>query len=140
MRMSFASSPYARRGALWTAHRQHFAKDGPILVWQADTRTMNPTVPQRVIDEAMERDPASASSEYGAQFRSDIADFVSREAVEACVGDYFERAPSLTTNHTSRSAIRAVAALTACRWPSPTAKEGGRNHRCHPRTETTLQT
>ena len=93
MRMSCASSPYARRGALWTAHRQHFAKDGPILVWQADTRTMNPTVPQRVIDEAMERDPASASSEYGAQFRSDIADFVSREAVEACVGDYFERAP-----------------------------------------------
>jgi hypothetical protein len=54
---------------LWTAHRQHFAKDGPILVWQADTRTMNPTVPQRVIDGAMERDPASASSEYGAQFR-----------------------------------------------------------------------
>lgn len=78
---------------MWTAHRQHFAKDGPILVWQADTRTMNPTVPQRVIDGAMERDPASASSEYGAQFRSDIADFASREAVEACVGDYFERAP-----------------------------------------------
>jgi phage terminase large subunit-like protein len=33
-----ASSPYARRGALWDAHRRHFGKDGdPILVWQADT-------------------------------------------------------------------------------------------------------
>ena len=48
-----ASSPYARRGALWDAHRRHFGKDDdPILVWHADTRTMNPTVPQRVIDEA----------------------------------------------------------------------------------------
>jgi len=30
-----ASSPYSRRGALWTAHRKHFGKDGdPVLVWQ----------------------------------------------------------------------------------------------------------
>ena len=56
--------------------------------------TMNPTVPQRVIDEATERDPASAAAEYGAQFRSDIESFVSREAVEACVGlGVRERAP-----------------------------------------------
>ena len=81
-----ASSPYARRGALWDAHRRHFGKDDdPILVWHADTRTMNPTVPQRVIDEATERDPAWAAAEYGAQFRSDVQSLVSREAVEACV-------------------------------------------------------
>ncbi|XLS18164.1 hypothetical protein ACKN7S_14315 [Bradyrhizobium sp. RDM4] len=81
-----ASSPYARRGALWDAHRRHFGKDGdPTLVWQAPTRTMNPSVPQRVIDEATERDPASAAAEYGAQFRSDVESFVNREAVEACV-------------------------------------------------------
>jgi hypothetical protein len=81
-----ASSPYARRGALWDAHRRHYGKDGdPTLVWQAPTRTMNPTVPQRIIDEATERDAASAAAEYGAQFRSDVESFVSREAVEACV-------------------------------------------------------
>lgn len=81
-----ASSPYARRGALWNAHRQHFGKDDdPILVWQAPTRAMNATVPQSVVDEAMERDPASASAEYLAQFRSDIEAFVTREAVEACI-------------------------------------------------------
>jgi hypothetical protein len=39
-----ASSPYARRGALWDVHRSHFGKDGdPILVWQAPTRDMNAT-------------------------------------------------------------------------------------------------
>ena len=81
-----ASSPYARRGALWDAHRRHFGKDGdPILVWQAPTRVMNPTVPQRVIDEAAERDPASAAAEFNAEFRRDIESFVSIEAVQACI-------------------------------------------------------
>src|SRR5258705_13604911 len=37
-----ASSPYSRRGVLWNDHRKHYAKeDSPVLVWQADTRTMN---------------------------------------------------------------------------------------------------
>jgi hypothetical protein len=98
-----ASSPYARRGALWDAHRRHHGRDGdPILVWQADTRTMNCTVPQSVIDEATERDPASAAAEYGAQFRSDIESFVSREAVEACVAlDVRERAPVSGTSYSA---------------------------------------
>jgi hypothetical protein len=38
-----------------------------------------------LIDEATERDPASAAAEYGAQFRTDVESFVNREAVEACV-------------------------------------------------------
>ena len=53
--MLCASSPYARKGALWDAHRRHFAKDGdPMLVWQAPTRVMNPSVPQHIIDDAMQ--------------------------------------------------------------------------------------
>jgi hypothetical protein len=90
-----ASSPYARRGALYDAYRKHFGRDGdPVLVWHAPTRAMNSTVPQAVIDEAMDRDPASAAAEYGAEFRSDIESFVSRDAVEACVAiGIRERAP-----------------------------------------------
>jgi hypothetical protein len=81
-----ASSPYARRGALWNDFRRHFGKDdSATLVWQADTRTMNPSVPQAFIDAAYEDDPASAAAEYGAQFRTDVESFVSRETVEACV-------------------------------------------------------
>jgi hypothetical protein len=61
---------------------------------------MNPTVPQRVIDEAMERDLASAMAEYGAEFRSDIESFVSREAVEACISvGVRERAPLPDTHY-----------------------------------------
>jgi hypothetical protein len=80
-----ASSPYARRGALWDVHRRHYGKESPVLVWQAATRVMNPSVPQCVIDEAMEADPASAAAEFMAQFRSDVESFVSREAVDAAV-------------------------------------------------------
>jgi hypothetical protein len=51
------SSPYARRGALWKAYRDHFGQDAdPILVWQADTHAMNPTEPEHVIADAYAED------------------------------------------------------------------------------------
>jgi len=78
-----ASSPYSRRGALYGAYRKHFGKPGRILVWKADTRTMNPTVPQSFLDEQYDLDPASAAAEYGAEFRTDIETFLSREVIEA---------------------------------------------------------
>ena len=90
------SSPYARRGELWNAYNRHFgpAGDPMILVAQAPSRTMNPSLPQTVVDRAMERDQASAEAEYGAQFRRDIESFVNIEAVKACVSaNVFERAP-----------------------------------------------
>jgi hypothetical protein len=55
---------------------------------------MNASVPQSVIDSAMEEDLARAQAEYFAQFRSDIEGFIAREAVEACVAlDVRERSP-----------------------------------------------
>ena len=92
------SSPYARRGEVFETWKRHFgAKGDPrILVAQAPTRALNPSLSQSVIDRAMERDPASAKAEYMAEFRSDIESFVSREAAEACVEQgVFER-PSLS--------------------------------------------
>jgi hypothetical protein len=81
-----ASSPHARRGALWEAHRRHFGQDGDdVLVWQAATRDMNPTVPQSFIDKHIADDPARASAEYGALFRIDVESFVSREVLDHCV-------------------------------------------------------
>lgn len=77
------SSPYSKRGALWDTHRRYFGKPGPILVAQAESRTMNPSLPQRVIDEAMQRDPEAASAEYMANFRADLERFVTREVIEA---------------------------------------------------------
>ena len=79
-----ASSPYARRGALWNAYSKHYAATGdPILVWKAPTRVMNPTVPEAFIEEALAEDPAHARAEYLAEFRTDVEAFITREAIEA---------------------------------------------------------
>jgi hypothetical protein len=83
-RLVALSSPYARRGALWDAYRHQFGKPGPILVAQAPSRTMNPTLPKRVVEQAMERDETAAKAEYMAEFRSDVESFITREVVEQC--------------------------------------------------------
>ena len=79
-----ASSPYSQRGELYNTYRRHFGKDdGRVLVWKASTLQMNPSVDKRIIEEAYENDPESAKAEFGGEFRTDLADFVSRETVDA---------------------------------------------------------
>jgi hypothetical protein len=57
------------------------------------SRVFNPSLPQRVIDRALEKDRARASAEYLAEFRVDIEGFVSLEVVESCVAAYHELGP-----------------------------------------------
>lgn len=97
-----ASSPYARRGALFEAFKDYWGKPGPVLVWRAPTRTMNPSVPQRYIDAKMARDPEAGASEYMAEFRSDIARLLPPELVELCVdANERERPPAAGIRYTA---------------------------------------
>ena len=81
-----ASSPYARKGALWTAfERWHGKDDAPALIWHAPTRTMNPSVPEEFIACELDKDQARAAAEYLAEFRTDVENFVGLEAVRACI-------------------------------------------------------
>jgi hypothetical protein len=96
------SSPHARKGELWRLHQQHFGPGGDprILVAQAPSRVMNPSLPQSVVDRAMQRDLASATAEFGAEFRVDIESFVSLEVVRSCItAGVFERAPERGINY-----------------------------------------
>jgi hypothetical protein len=78
------STPYARRGEVWRNYDSHYGQDGdPVLVWRADSRTMNPTLAAAVIARAYEDDPAVASAEWGAEFRRDVAGYVDLESVRA---------------------------------------------------------
>ena len=81
------SSPYARRGELYTTWKKHWGPGGDagILVAKAASRVMNPSLSETVVKRAYERDAAVASAEYGGEFRTDIEAFVSREAVESCI-------------------------------------------------------
>ncbi|OPH82430.1 hypothetical protein B2M20_12400 [Nitrobacter vulgaris] len=87
-----ASSPYSRRGVLYRMHKQyHGVDDALTLSWQAPTDVMNPTIDRDFLDQQYSEDAASASAEYGAQFRSDIEAFINREAIEAVTSDEHER-------------------------------------------------
>lgn len=80
------SSPYAKRGWVYKTHTNHFSNDrGKTLVVNCPSRTLNPTLSEDIVDEAMQEDPASARSEYLGMFRDDIAAFIGRDAVEALV-------------------------------------------------------
>lgn len=78
------SSPHARRGVAWEQYRRWFGVDGDTLVWQAGTRDMNASVPQRLIDEALAQDEPSARAEYCGEFRRDLEAFISRDTLDAC--------------------------------------------------------
>jgi hypothetical protein len=53
-----ASSPHARRGVLWEEFKRHYGEGGAplILVAHGASRTLNPSLPQRVVDRALEKD------------------------------------------------------------------------------------
>ena len=96
------SSPYARRGALWETYKRHYGKDAStdVLIWQADSRSMNPTLAESVVTRAYEEDAASASAEYGAEFRRDVEGFIDLEVVEACtVSGRYEISPMPATRY-----------------------------------------
>jgi hypothetical protein len=134
-----ASSPYVQRGELFAAYRRHYGKDNArVLVWKASTLEMNPGVDQRIVEEAYENDPESAKAEYGGEFRTDLADFVSRETVDAVtMWDRSELPPepgvtysafvdpsggvsdslTLAVAHLGRNAVCILDALLECRPP-----------------------
>jgi hypothetical protein len=70
---------------------------------------MNPSIDPEVVKEAYEEDPASAASEYGAEFRQDIDDFVSIEVVDACTEfGCHERPPATSAGRQYRAFIDAA--------------------------------
>jgi hypothetical protein len=80
------STPYARKGVIWTAWQKYHDKpDGDVVFVQASTLELNPTHDQRAIEREREEDPANAAAEYDVQFRSDVESFISREAIDAVV-------------------------------------------------------
>ena len=82
------SSPHKKSGLLFKKFEDHFGKDDDnILVIKATTEQLNPVIEELYpgeIAKAYEEDPEFASAEYGAEFRSDLADYVDRDVVRAC--------------------------------------------------------
>jgi hypothetical protein len=81
------SSPYAKRGELWNAFKQHYGPDGDpgVVVVNASSERMNPTLDKAIIARAYGRDPVSAAAEFGGGFRSDVTNPFEYEVVDGAV-------------------------------------------------------
>ena len=77
------STPYNRAGVLWEQFKNYYGKPGGPLIWKAPTRTMNPTIDGRLIENALNEDPQAARAEWEAEWREDIEAFITQELVEA---------------------------------------------------------
>jgi hypothetical protein len=63
-RLICVTTPFARRGAAWEAFEKHHANDqSDVLVVHAPTVTLNPTIPQRVLDAAARDDVVAHATE-----------------------------------------------------------------------------
>jgi hypothetical protein len=59
------STGYAQVGVLYEMHKKYHGRDDDdVLVWQADTASMNPTISQEFIDKELEKDPESGRAEW----------------------------------------------------------------------------
>jgi hypothetical protein len=74
-------------GIVYRLYKRHYGAQGDalIMVVQADRKTLNPSLSQRVIDRAFEDDAVAAASEYGGAFRQPVTAFLPRLLVEKAV-------------------------------------------------------
>ena len=79
------SSPYRRAGLLYQKFKDHFGHDDDVLVIQGDSRTFNPLLSKTLIDRALADDPEGNMAEWAAEFRTDVAAFLSDVDIDACV-------------------------------------------------------
>ena len=89
------SSPYRRQGAMYEADKKHWGMNGDrVLFWRAATWEMRPDTPghraqyptfRRELEEEKANDPSAFASEYGAEYRLDLEDYLSQEAIGSCV-------------------------------------------------------
>jgi hypothetical protein len=89
------SSVHRKRGHMFRKYRELHGNDAAEAVcWFAPSATMNPRLPQNVIDKALAEDAAKARAEYQNIWREDLSDFIPADVVESCT-DFgkHERAP-----------------------------------------------
>ena len=80
------SSPYRKAGLLYDRWRKHYGEDSDdVLVVQAPSHVMNPTLDTRDRDRQMVEDPSAARAEWYAEFRDDLVSFIDPAVVDRAV-------------------------------------------------------
>lgn len=81
------TTAYRRQGLAYDRWSKHFGHDesSRVLVIHAESRTLNPLLPQSEIDDALAEDPEAARADYLSQWRDDLATYIPRDLIEAAV-------------------------------------------------------
>src|SRR5207245_1724586 len=67
-------------------HAAHFGKDSPdVLIVQAPSSALNPTIDPAIIVNAKAEDAASYRSEWMAEFRTDISSLLADDVIDAAI-------------------------------------------------------
>ena len=98
------SSPYRKAGLLYKKYKKHFGQNDDVLVIQAPTRSLNPTIPQELIDRELADDPAGADAEWMANFRNDIGGWLDIALIDAAVDYGVTVRPPATLYHSYTAA------------------------------------
>ena len=80
------STPYRKIGLLHQKHKDSYGVDDPdCLVVQGSSKQFNPCLSDAVIANQRTADPTSASSEWDAEFRTDISAYLDDEVLEQAI-------------------------------------------------------
>jgi len=80
------SSPYRRAGLMHAKHRDCYGRDDDdVLYVKGASTAFNPSLDTRVVDRAMASDPEAARSEWLAEFRSDLSQFLADDLIDGAV-------------------------------------------------------
>jgi hypothetical protein len=80
------STPYRKLGLLYQKHREHFGVDDPrVLVVQGSAQMFNPSLADAEIEAQRSADPVAATSEWDAEFRTDISSYLDEASIEAAI-------------------------------------------------------
>jgi hypothetical protein len=111
------STPYRKLGLLYQKYRDYFGVDGDdILVLKGATQVFNPTLSDETIATQRAADPSSATSEWDAEFRDDLASFLDDALIDGAVehGRPSRRARLIIAPSVMH---RAAPAMIATRYP-----------------------
>src|SRR5262249_33551501 len=78
------STPWLKSGVLYRDYNDGFGKDSAdILVWQASSQLMNPSMSTTILSRARRRDSAMYAREFGALFVDDLQSFLPQPWIDA---------------------------------------------------------
>jgi hypothetical protein len=105
------SSVHKRSGILYQRWKDHYGRDGDVLVLRGTTRQFNASFDEAIIQKALAEDRERYSAEYLSEWRDDLSTWLSRDLLDAAID------PGVLV----RSPVNGVAYVAGC------DASGGRN-------------